>query len=443
MKQSLRRVFDRRLPRGGFARSVSILAGGTALAQVIAIAASPILTRIYKPVDFGALQVFISLMSLALVASTGRYEVALLLPDDEQSSIDVLGLAILCVCITASVSAGIVIACHYRWMLPSSVLVLKGKLWLLPVSILGAGLYQALNYWAMRRDGYRQIATTKITQAGAQVVTQLGTGLVVHGSLGLLIGDAVGRIMGSGRFLHDLWRDYAREIRAVRLSRMLRLAIRYRAYPLVSMWGSLINALVGVLPALFLAQYYGAQGTGWFALVNRVLGVPAALIGLSLSQVYTSEAAKLSRSDPKRLMEVFLKTARHMVYLGLAPCIVFTIFAPWIFQVIFGHAWYEAGVYARYLAFMFYVSFINSPVTMTLNVLERQGAQFVWDITRLVFTILAMALPFHLGYGPRIAILAYGSAMTLMYCVHWTQSYFAIRRCVNQPAAILPNPTQA
>jgi O-antigen/teichoic acid export membrane protein len=200
---------------------------------------------------------------------------------------------------------------------------------------------------------------------------------------------------------------------------------------------------VGVLPALFLAQYYGAQGTGWFALVNRVLGVPAALIGLSLSQVYTSEAAKLSRSDPSRLMYVFLKTARHMLYLGLAPCIVFTVFAPSIFQLIFGRAWHEAGVYARYLAFMYYVSFINSPVTMTLSVLERQGAQFAWDISRLVFTILAMALPYHLGYGPRTAILIYGVEMTLMYCVHWTQSYFAIKRRVNQAVEKFPNVAQA
>src|SRR5271170_6511034 len=84
------------LPEAGFARSVSILAGGTAVAQALAIAASPVLTRLYKPSDFGELQIFISLMGLALVAASGRYEVALLLPEDEQSSIDILGLAILC-----------------------------------------------------------------------------------------------------------------------------------------------------------------------------------------------------------------------------------------------------------------------------------------------------------------------------------------------------------
>ncbi len=377
-------------------------------------------------------------MGLVLVAASGRYDVAILLPEDEQSAIDILGLSMLCVGASAAVTAGIVLVCHYRWILPASVLMLKGYLWLLPVSVLGGGLYQALSYWAMRRGRYKQIATTKFVQVGVQVGTQLGAGFVIHGSLGLLIGDAVGRIAGSGRFLRELWRDYAGQIRAIRLSRMMRLAVRYRDYPLVSLWGALINTSGLALPSLFLAQYYGAQNTGWFALVNRVLGVPAALIGASIAQVYTAEAAKLSRTDPKRLMYIFLKTTRRMLYLGFAPCILFTIIAPWVFQFIFGHAWREAGQYARYLAFMFYASFINSPVTMTLNILQRQRAQFAWDAFRLVFTILAIALPHYFGYGPRIALFAYGVAMTLMYGIHWAQSYFAIKHCADQAATTAP-----
>lgn len=396
----MRRLFNRLLPRGGFARSVSILVGGTALAQALAVAVSPILTRIYKPGEFGALQVYVSLTFLVIVAASGRYEVAILLPEDEQGAVDVLGVAILCLGLSTTICAGIVLICHFHWIFPSSVLVLKGYLWLLPFGVLGGGLYQVLNYWAMRRDNYKQIAKSRFTQAGAQVATQLGVGLFVHGSFGLLIGDTVGRMSGSGRFVRDLWRDYADNLRALRISRMVTCAMRYREYPLVSMWGALINASGLAIPSLFLAQYYGAESTGWFALVNRVLGVPAALIGVSIAQVYTSEAAKLSRSDPKRLMCIFLKTTRHMLYLGSAPCVVFMILAPWLFQFVFGHAWREAGVYARYLALMFYVSFINSPVTMTLNILERQRAQFAWDISRLLLNVIAIALPYHLGYGP-------------------------------------------
>jgi O-antigen/teichoic acid export membrane protein len=437
MKQLTSRFLDRWLPPGGFARSVSILAGGTMTAQVIAMAASPMLTRLYKPSDFGALQIFISVMGLVLIAASGRYDVAILLPEDEQSAIDVLGLAILCICFSATVATGITIICHYHWILPASLLILRGYLWLLPFGVIGGGLYQALSFWAMRRGRYKQLATTKCIQVSVQVGTQLCMGFVSHGSIWLLTGDALGRMMGSGRFIRDLWREYAVQIRAIRFSRMFDLALRYREYPLISLWGGLINLSGLALPALFLAQYYGAQDTGWFALVNRVLGVPAALIGSSIAQVYLSEAAKLSRSDPQRLLYIFLTTTKRMLYLGLVPCILFTILAPIIFQSIFGHIWREAGVYARYLAFMFYASFINSPVTMTLNILERQRSQLAWDCSRLALTVTSIVLPFHLGYSSRIAILCYGVAMTLMYGVHWTQSYFAIRDCARRAATAI------
>jgi O-antigen/teichoic acid export membrane protein len=430
MRDICSRLVNRWFPQGGFARSVSVLAGGTAAAQVIAIALSPILTRIYKPGDFGVLQVFISLLGLAVVVSSGRYELAVLLPEDEQTSIDVLAVAIGCVCATTGVVAGVAIFCHYRWVLPASVSVLNAYMWLLPISVFGGGLYQVLSYWAMRRNSYSQIATSKLAQATGQVTTQIVIGVGYHGPLGLLAGDAVGRVMGSGRFIRDLWRDYSDRLRSIRISSMRRVAVRYRDFPLFSLWGSLINSSGLALPSLFLAQYYGAQGTGWFALVNRVFGVPAALIGLSISQVYASKAAALSMSDPKHLMHIFLKTTRHMLLLGLPPCVLLTIFAPVLFQFVFGLAWREAGEYARYLILMFLASFINSPVQMTLNILERQHSQLAWDICRLALTVIAIVLPFQIGYGPRVAIFSYGAAMTIMYVVHWGMSHHAINRCI-------------
>lgn len=443
MKRSISRLLNRLLPRSGLAKSVSVLAGGTALAQAIGVAASPILTRIYKPADFGALQIFVSLMMFAVIAAGGQYEVAILLPEDEQSSVDILGLAVLCVCLTTTITAVIVLICHYHWILPVSMLALKGHLWLFPISVLGAGLYQALSYWAMRHGGYSQIAKSKFTRTGAQIATQLSVGLLIHGSFGLLLGDAIGRITGSGRFIHELWRKSSNQLRAIRFSRMIELAIRYRAYPLVSMWSSLISLSGGSLLTLFIAQYYGTQGTGWIALVGRVLSVPSELVGLSISQVYTAEAAKLSRSDPKRLMYIFLKTTRRMLYLGIVPCVLFAIAAPRLFQLVFGDAWREAGIYARYLAFMFYAGFINSPVQVTLKVLERQRAQLTWDISRLALIVASIALPYYRGYGPRIAILCFGVSMTFMYGVHWIQSYFAIKHRVKQADVALINAVQA
>jgi O-antigen/teichoic acid export membrane protein len=52
------------LPKSSFARNVAVLVGGTAVGQAIVVLASPILTRLYTPEDFGVLAVYASLLGI-------------------------------------------------------------------------------------------------------------------------------------------------------------------------------------------------------------------------------------------------------------------------------------------------------------------------------------------------------------------------------------------
>ena len=57
-------------PKGVFARSVTVLAGGTALGQAIVTLASPLLTRLYGPEDFGVLALYTAILSILLVVAS-------------------------------------------------------------------------------------------------------------------------------------------------------------------------------------------------------------------------------------------------------------------------------------------------------------------------------------------------------------------------------------
>jgi len=78
-KNQLRRL----LPKNAFVRSVSVLVGGTAGAQILLVLAAPLLTRLYTPEDFGLLAVYASLLALIGVISSLRYELAIPLPEDD------------------------------------------------------------------------------------------------------------------------------------------------------------------------------------------------------------------------------------------------------------------------------------------------------------------------------------------------------------------------
>jgi O-antigen/teichoic acid export membrane protein len=67
-------------------KSILTLFTGSAIAQAIPILVSPLLTRLYPVVDFAALTIITTLISLVGVVVTGRYEFAVGLPADDRDA---------------------------------------------------------------------------------------------------------------------------------------------------------------------------------------------------------------------------------------------------------------------------------------------------------------------------------------------------------------------
>ena len=430
--QKIPELAQRLLPRGSFARNASMLAGGTALSQALAVLAAPILTRLYPVADFGYFQVYLSLMAFGALAVTLRYEQAIYLPEREEVAAAVFAASFCTVAGMSLAFAALVWLVGRHQLLPRSVEGLSPYLWVIPLSVCGAGTYQTLSIWDLRQKGYRQVSATKVVQVGSQLSTQVGVGLVHAGPLGLLLGDALGRVAGSFSLARFAWQRNRQVFCRLRPAIVLRSALRYRRFPLISAGAALLGVAATALPPLLLAQFYGAKTLAWFALGDRVLGAPTLLVGQAVSQVYSVEAGALSSADPAAMQGLFSRSIKRLVLLGLLPYLMFAMASPALFSFIFGPAWREAGVYAQLLAMMHYLAFIVWPLTPTLNILEEQVWQLAWDAGRLGLTLGALWLAYRRGWPARGAIAAFGAAMLLGYAAHLLLSRYAIARRVRQ-----------
>jgi len=64
----------------GFLRSVAVVAGGTALAQLVHLASMPVVTRLYGPQAYGVFNLFVSMVVVVSNVATLSYAVAIVLP---------------------------------------------------------------------------------------------------------------------------------------------------------------------------------------------------------------------------------------------------------------------------------------------------------------------------------------------------------------------------
>ncbi|MFT9850486.1 lipopolysaccharide biosynthesis protein [Aneurinibacillus sp. REN35] len=409
-----------------FIRNVLVLTGGTAFAQLLVVAVSPLLTRMYHPEDFGTLAVYASLLSVLAVVASLRYELAILLPDKEEDAANIMVLSLLMLIgMTALVSLCV-------WLFGDGLVqsvgapALRPYLWLLPCSVFGVGLYQILNYWSVRKREFGRVAATKVRQSTAQVITQIICGLMAWRPLGLLLGDAIGRVGGSGTLARNVFKTDKEALKGVSASRMKEMAIRYKRFPLLTSFSSLFNSAGLQLPPLLLVAFFGAQIGGFYALVQRVVGAPMTMVGQSVAQVFFGESARLARENPHALRKLYFKAAGKLLLFGGLPIGALALVAPWVFELVFGAAWEEAGVYIQIMALGFIAQFVVVPLSQTLNMLERQGIQLAWDIFRFVIIIGGLVLSAVLKLPAREAILIYGAGMFVCYVVLFFLSAYAV-----------------
>lgn len=411
----LKRSIGTHLGRGSFARNVAVLAGGTALGQAISVLASPILTRLYTPDDFGVLAVYSSLLTVLSVVASWRYELAIPLPERDEEAVNLVALSL---GIVVLMSCGVGIG---TWLLGNQIVqwvnapTLRFYLWLIPIGVLLVGSYQVFNYWAVRRQAFEAIAKTRFNQGAAATLTQIAGGFVRDGPMGLIVGQIVGQCAGLvalARLIRSVGKAGLETIGWINLKR---IANRYRKFPCLSSFSGLMNSAGLQIPTLLLASLYGAQVAGWFALAQRVVGTPMSFVGQAIAQVYMGTGSRLVHRDVRALRSLFLKTAARLVLIGGIPLGILAIVGPALFTRIFGSNWENTGYYVQILCMASLAQFVIVPLSQTVNILERQDWQLKWDIFRLLLVSLSIVLTSVAGGTHWQAILSYNVSLVIAY----------------------------
>ena len=435
----IRRRLDSVLPRGEFGRGVLTLVAGTGTAQVIVIASSPILTRLYLPADYGVYSVATSILAVLVTITCLRYEFAVPLPETDVMAANVLALSLLSAVTLSLATAVALMMIGHNLLSVFGASVLAPYIPLMALGQLGAGIVSALTNWAVRTKTFYEIAATRMTQSIALVGAQIGLGAVALGAPGLFIGDVAGRITGSSRLARAAWRYHASSFRLVSWSGIVQAATRYRRFPIFSSWSALLAALGLQVPLLALVALYGATVGGEYALAARVCAAPLTLVAGSVGQVFVADAARLVHTQPAAIQRLFGRTTGWLARSSVGPAIILGIAAPFLAEPVFGHGWREAGLFVAILTASYFLEFVMTATGDVLYVIERQDLQLAREVVRCGLIAGAVPLAAMLHLSPVWSIVLLSAARCVTYVLYGGVSWYAIRGRVREALA-LPTP---
>lgn len=376
-----------------FLQNAAKLFTGTALAQIISVVASPVLSRLYTPEDFGTFALYNSTLSILLIFSTGRYDVAIVSAKLRSSAINLVSLSFIILGALTFLISLLLVLLH-KWVIEFvDKADLSQVLYLIPVSFLSMGAYQILSYWANREKNYSFLATSKIVQNLSNISVAISVGVFLSLGLGLVWGQLIGALMAFAMITYK-GRSFFKEIGAHTSKSSLRnSAIEFKDFPKYSLPSAFLDTFTAQIPIYLITFLFNEALTGHFSFAYRILSLPISLVGVSLGQVFYQKLTEIHQSDQDS-KKFILKMWGLLFLIGFIPFTILLLFGTEIFTLAFGSEWKEAGKIASILAIPLLFIFCSSPTSTAFIVYGIQRFSLWFGILFVIFRPLA----FYVGY---------------------------------------------
>jgi len=394
---------------------------GTTAAQAIPILISPILTRLYKPEEFGSFALYMAIASVLSVVVSGRYELAVILPENDEEAINVVALSII---LSFIISGTIFIAILlFRKIMPRMVgnEEAVSMIYFIPLTILLTGIFNTFYYWSTRKLQYKRLVISKVSQTASTGLVNIAMGLKRFGSSGLIFGYIFGQFITTGFLGSQMWKTERKAVQFISKNNIVKQLYRYKKFPLYSIPADFINVMSNQLPIYILNLYFGGVIVGFYALTQRVLAAPISLISASVLDVFRQRASS-DYAIHGNCRSIFLKTLAGLTAISVLPFGAFFFTAPTLFSWIFGENWLVAGEYARIMSVMFFFRFISSPLSFVIYIAEKQQYDLIWQFTLLVSTAASMYAGVYYN-DVKVSLICFSWAYSILYVVYLGISY--------------------
>jgi len=382
----------RRLVGASFVRNIVVVMSGTAIAQLVSFAFSPILSRLYSPADFGIFGTYLSIATVIAAGATLNYSDTVMLPKKDEEAGALLVLSCLA---TVGVAAGTAIFCLVvsgPWLKLVGMADLGWFRWFVPATVLLLGLSQSLSSWATRQKAFKTTSQAQIVRSSVNCASQTVGGLAGLGGIGL-IGSGVIAEAATTLFLgrSALARSFPLFRHGAAWRTLRRKAHEFREFAIYGAPQNVMNALSQGVPVLALDHYFGVAVAGYYAFGMRLLQVPLNFFLTSIRQVLFQKLSQL-RADGGDLYGPFLKATGGLALISVGPTCAGFFLAPTVFAFVFGEQWRPAGEFGRWLIVWLAPAFCNVPSALAARILRLQRNLFLYDLALLVARVLALIL---------------------------------------------------
>ena len=373
-----------------FTSDASLLVISGVAAQVINLAAYPLLTQSYSPADFGAFSVITALANFSGAAILLRFDAIIQIVDPKEEK-EILSAAV-------ATGFGLALACIAlilvlgEWMLAllgADMDWHAGYALVLPVLALMNGLFALSRQYFAKTQRYRRFSSANFLRTLTMVTAQLSLVVVLPGPAGLIAGFALGLAMALVLAwpvpIALLTRVAATPLIALRRARAT--ILQHRTFIRVDVVNVLIaSSIFSIYPVIVLIGF-GAEEAGIFAIASRLVFIPVDVLAGSISTVYFHQFSLAVRRD-EGMIQMFVVTFAWASTTAAAIVVIVLLAADPFVRLFFPPEWAQASNLMLFLLPTFVARFIVSCLGSTPLALSRPRILLGWNLAQIAIISL-------------------------------------------------------
>lgn len=339
---------------------------GTASAQLLPVLIMPLLTRLYLPSEIGEYGTFMSYAAIFSAVICFRLDFSVLLPKTNKASMQGVKVSL-------SIALLVAVISYLAWF---SFAILNRQLdfpsfaVFVPLLSLLLATYQICIYWMNRRGDFSKLAKSRFIQSAgisggqlflAKPITGFDFGLISSTIIGVFVSVSIvaKSMVDDFKKYHISWGSFKYILK------------KYKKFPLYDLPAVVLNITSNQAQIILTSHMLDIHSAGQFFLAQKVVMSPMSVISAAVGDVFRQEA--LDEIKEKGVAkQAFLRSFKILASLSLPIASVFYFFSDYLFSVVFGAEWRQAGEIVSIFSPMFALRFVASPLSFIIYARDAQ-----------------------------------------------------------------------
>ena len=406
-----------------FLKSISVLAGGTMVAQVVTFLATIYLTQLYLPDSFGLLSLGTSIISLCIPFATLRFDKAITIAENDK---EIYNLIVLSFISNTFVSISILIIGIVLYIFNfTNIIIHYSLVFIIPFSVFIYGLINVFQMYFDKRAKFnitsKNIIIDALSKSGIQFALHK-----VFPFLGMFLGYVAALIISTSYYYYNTVSLIKSCKENISKKSLYVTAIKYDKFPKFYALSNILKSASHNVCSFTFPLLFSLSILGNFSIAFKIVKLPAQLLSMAIRRAYCPEGASLYLTDKTALLKLYLKSTKVLILISIIPFIIFQIFADDLFRFFFKESWWAAADYAKIILYYVFFNIINSLAHENMIIFGLQKALLFIEI---IWLILSLVLIFVASYldSAYLAVVFYALVGVLMEIIVFTIQYKKIR----------------